>query len=166
MKATCSSQSLVSTCDTASVLIKNTTAWRLTTLTSRQLILDKQAYLNNKINQSKINSNGKRQEEIKDGWFNTEIHKKWHWISLISLCSVTVRRIQVKEQKITQILTSTLVWSNIFTCLLCNLLTSSSNLYTAFKHSKFITFNTAHYRFGCAQPFPGIKAHNLKPKWQ
>jgi hypothetical protein len=39
--------------------------------------LDKQAYLNNKINQSKINSNGKRQEEIKDGWFNTEIHKKW-----------------------------------------------------------------------------------------
>jgi hypothetical protein len=47
------------------------------TLTNQQLILDKQAYLYNKINQSKINSNGKRQEEIKDGWFNTEIHKKW-----------------------------------------------------------------------------------------
>jgi len=47
------------------------------TLTIRQLILDKQAYLNNKINQSKINSNGKCQEEIKDSWFDTEIHKKW-----------------------------------------------------------------------------------------
>ena len=102
----------------ASVIIKNTTAWGLTTLTNRQLILDKQAYLNNKIDQSKINSNGKRQEEIKDGWFNTETHKKWHWLSLISVCSVIVSIIQVKEQKITQILTSTPVSSNIFTCIL------------------------------------------------
>jgi len=136
------------------------------TLTNQQLILDKQAYLYNKINQSKINSNGKRQEEIKDGWFNTEIHKKWHWLSLISICSVTVNRIQVKEQIITQILTSILVWSNIFTCLLCNLLTSSSNLYTAVKHNIFTKFNTARYRFGHAQPSSGIKLHNLKPKWE
>jgi hypothetical protein len=164
METICSSQSLVSTRKTASVIIKDTTAWNLTTLTNRQLIFDKQAYLNNKINQSKINSNGKCQEEIKDGWFNTEIHKKWHWLSLISICSVSVSKIQVKKQKITQILTSILVWSNTFTCLLCNLLKSSSNLYTAFKHNNFIKLNTPHYRFGRAQPSSGIKVHNLKPK--
>jgi site-specific DNA-adenine methylase len=33
-------------------------------------------YLNNKIYQSKINSNKKGQEEIKDGWLNTEIWKR------------------------------------------------------------------------------------------
>jgi hypothetical protein len=38
--------------------------------------MDTVTYLNNKINQSKINSNGKGQEEIKDGWLNTEICKK------------------------------------------------------------------------------------------
>jgi hypothetical protein len=38
--------------------------------------MDKFTYLNNKINQSKINSYGKGQEEIKDGRFNTEIYKK------------------------------------------------------------------------------------------
>lgn len=166
MEAKCSSQSLVSTCETASVITKNTTAWPLRTPTNRQLILDKQAYLNNKINQSKINSNGKRQEEIKDGWFNTEIHKKWQWHSSISVCSITVSRLQVKEQKITQILTSILVWSNIFTCFLCNLLTFGSNLYTVIKHNKFTEFNTPRYMFGHAQPSSGIKVRNWKPKWE
>jgi hypothetical protein len=131
MEATRPSQTLVSTCYTTSVILKNAAVWPLNTLPNRQLILDKQAYLNNKINQSKISSNGKCQEEIKDGWFNTEIHNKWQWLSWISICSVNVSRIQLMQQEITKILTRILVWSNIFTCTLCNSVTFSSNLYTA-----------------------------------
>jgi hypothetical protein len=57
--------------------------------------MDKFTYLNNKINQSKINSNGKGQEEIKDGWFNTEICKKENGNSV----SNAVLRTEVMQKK-------------------------------------------------------------------
>jgi hypothetical protein len=61
--------------------------------------MDKITYLNNKINQSKVCSNSKCQEEIKDGWFNTEICKNRQHFSFTSVHNEMPRRSQVKKRK-------------------------------------------------------------------